>query len=125
MKQLMLSTLFLLTFSFYGNGQTTYTSTATHSEISLANLTFTIYPNPTDRNFQLEFLLPKSAPMEMYVINTSGDPVKHLLKNQMVDAGVKSYDFEFPEHATFGIYFLVIKSGSKAVVRKIEFKAGT
>ena len=124
MKRLGFSLLFITILIFSADAQTSNKQFVREANVNLSNLEFSIYPNPTDHDFRVEFLLPFDQELEMYIINTSGDPIKKFLSKQVVEAGVKNYEFEFPQDAIFGIYFLVIKSDNKVIIKKIEYKAG-
>jgi len=91
--------------------------------LSLGNIEFTIYPNTEEAEFKIEFLLPRDQVMEMYIIDPSGDLVGKVLNKQYIIAGVKTYDFDFPENTPYGTYFLVIKSNDKSIIKKVDFAA--
>ncbi len=130
MRHLLLSLVLLCTLISNAKAQKSTASNQAEvvafeqEDISLANIEFTIYPNPSDMEFKVEFLLPRDQLMEMYLININGDRVKQLLSRQLVEGGVRAYDFSFPASAPFGMYFLVIKSNKKSVIKKLEYQAG-
>lgn len=117
MKFLPLIFAFFFLANFNANAQE---STDLRS-LALGNIEFTLYPNPEESQFKVQFLLPRDQVMEMYLIDQSGDKVGSIMQKQYIISGVKTYDFDFPEDALEGTYFLVIKSNKNSIIKKVDY----
>ena len=117
MKFIVLIFTFILVLNVNGHSQ----EVTDLRPLNLGNIEFTLYPNTADAEIKVQFLLPRDQVMEMYIIDPSGDLVGKVMNKQYLIAGVKTYDFDFPENADHGTYFIVIKSNEKSIIKKIEY----
>ena len=94
---------------------------ASTSTLTLVNIDFSVYLNPSVSALNIQFLNPEDQQMEMYLIDLSGDLVANVLEPSMILAGVKTLNFDFPSQIENGTYFLVIKAHGRSLIQKIDW----
>lgn len=78
-------------------------------------LTFTeCYPNPTNKAAVVNYTLNKRGTVDIYLIDSMGKPLDHLVKKKKLDAGTYSQVVNFSKYSVAsGTYTIVVMSGKK------------
>ena len=79
---------------------------------SIANSTFSAYPNPVNQSVNLDFNLKESQKLDVDLFNINGVKVINLLNNQEFPLGYTSQKIALPETLSKGVYFLSISNGT-------------
>jgi len=76
------------------------------------------YPNPFNPATTIQFSLPKTATVTLTVYNTLGEVVSSLIKDQIVDAGAHSLQFD-ATGLSAGVYFYRLEANGFVQVKKM------
>ncbi|NOZ55286.1 MAG: T9SS type A sorting domain-containing protein, partial [Calditrichaeota bacterium] len=68
------------------------------------------YPNPFNASTQIEFTLPRAAPVSVRVFNLAGQKVAELVRGRRYSAGKHRLTFS-AEALTSGVYVCVLEAG--------------
>ncbi len=80
---------------------------------------FSVSPNPASSNARLSFVLPGAGTLEVDVFSISGQKIKSVYSNSVLE-GNKTIDWNInPSHFPPGFYFLASRFENESMVRKI------
>jgi len=88
---------------------------------STTDLQLTAYPNPFERSTTIDFVLPESGKINLYVIDAKGQIIERLLENSSQGAGKHTIEWK-AENQSSGVYMPVLtterQQNSSRVIKK-------
>ena len=78
-----------------------------------------IFPNPAVNSLFFEYHLSQNSPVDLELFDADGKLVQSILHNETRTAGIHREQFTFQRGTRGGNYFLILKTGTGIVTRKI------
>ncbi|WP_338873209.1 T9SS type A sorting domain-containing protein [Spirosoma sp. SC4-14] len=85
---------------------------------STTDLQLTAYPNPFDRSTTIDFVLPESGKINLYVIDAKGQVIERLLESSQQEAGRHTLEWK-AENQSSGIYMPVLTTERKQISSRV------
>lgn len=103
-----------LNVDLFGKGN----SSNTYSSILSNESYFKAYPNPFSKTTTLEFHLPQTTEVSLYIRNAIGQTVAQLVYKEQKNNGIHRIDFN-GGHFPSGIYFCILETRSQQRIQKL------
>lgn len=80
---------------------------------------FTVYPNPVNESFDLNFKLTQSESLSIDLYDSNGRAISNLIRETRFEPGANTLKLALPGSLSHGIYILTVSNGSYLINVKI------
>lgn len=95
-----------------------YTNTPSHFPDQAGKESLSVYPNPSQGRFNIDYQLQEAASIRMDLYNLQGQRVRQLIQGKQQEKG--NHTFEFQDHSLpSGVYYINLYKDNTKLVKKI------